>query len=494
MTDVRIALASCGCGHDGRLGTGSNESTPAVTVLPAFLSQGREVRQMSVGGYHALALTEDGGVYGWGLNEDGQLGLGNTHSSNNSGAASPVRLDFFDSLASRGERVVSLACGGSHSAALTTHGRLYVCGGNADGQLGLGHTDSVRVWTAVVPGEAGGAVVSWGAATHVSCGTAHTLVACTDVVVDAGEGHKGRRLPVAVLACGRGDFGELGVDADPWAAAQARDRRAQRLWATHAARQQQGAVTLEGDHPDQLKANAERFGWKCAKKRREEFFSPSLALVPVAELTGAGAEEEEEEEGGRWAVAAVVAMHLHSLLVLRRGAAEERRYHWGCYYCGEVEGGESSEPRWAADTPAEAAAGACLLAGDEALLCRMRDATVSVRGSGVLGLGDDDSFEQEWRQVPGLARVAAMAGRSHFLFSSEAGDAVWGFGDNLHGQLAAAGDETVLEPRPVLRAGDRVAGSEDRVRRIIGAYAGARHSVFLLELGIGEEEEKKNVP
>lgn len=189
-------LATCGCGHDGRLGIGDPLhpqgilSTPNLTLLPFFLQMqsstaleaSDKVRSVHCGGYHTIAWTQKGVLYGWGLNEDGQLGMWSQedgHRGKNS-YATPTRITFFDilyqsfieertkcakscpelcssssSLESSAESVeedragflLDVSCGAHHSMVLTRCG-LYVCGKNTFGQLGLGtEKDAVFDWT-----------------------------------------------------------------------------------------------------------------------------------------------------------------------------------------------------------------------------------------------------------------------------------------------------------------------------------------------------------
>ncbi|CAO2831173.1 unnamed protein product [Amaranthus hypochondriacus] len=96
---------------------------------PRLISSLEDVRlvQIACGGYHSLALTEDGKVLSWGHGGHGQLG----HSSNQNQKVPTV----IEALAD--ERVISIACGGSSSAAVTETGKLYMWGNAKDSQLGV---------------------------------------------------------------------------------------------------------------------------------------------------------------------------------------------------------------------------------------------------------------------------------------------------------------------------------------------------------------------
>ncbi|KAG6721256.1 hypothetical protein I3842_03G103700 [Carya illinoinensis] len=89
--------------------------------------EGVRIIQIASGGYHSLALTDDGKVLSWGHGGHGQLG----HSSiQNQKVPEPIK-------ALSDEHVVYIACGGSSSAAVTHEGKLYMWGNAKDSQLGV---------------------------------------------------------------------------------------------------------------------------------------------------------------------------------------------------------------------------------------------------------------------------------------------------------------------------------------------------------------------
>jgi len=75
-----------------------------------------------------LAITEDGKVYSWGRNENGQLGVGNTKDK------------FCPTLVNEisGYHIVKITTGKGHTLFLTDDGRVLSCGLNTSGQCGLG--------------------------------------------------------------------------------------------------------------------------------------------------------------------------------------------------------------------------------------------------------------------------------------------------------------------------------------------------------------------
>ncbi|WP_233601446.1 hypothetical protein [Corallococcus sp. AB038B] len=88
---------------------------------------------------HTVALKQDGTVWAWGRNADGQLGDGTT-------TARPTPAQ---ALGVTG--VAALVAGGSHTLALKQDGTVWAWGRNAEGQLGDG-TAEVRLTPVQVPG------------------------------------------------------------------------------------------------------------------------------------------------------------------------------------------------------------------------------------------------------------------------------------------------------------------------------------------------------
>jgi alpha-tubulin suppressor-like RCC1 family protein len=86
----------------------------AATPVPYRLEVPSPAISLSCGWEHVIILTRDG-VYAWGKNGYGQLGVGDTNAR-----ASPTRLDLTD--------VVQVVCGDNHSLALQKNGAVYTWG------------------------------------------------------------------------------------------------------------------------------------------------------------------------------------------------------------------------------------------------------------------------------------------------------------------------------------------------------------------------------
>ncbi|XP_076233389.1 E3 ubiquitin-protein ligase HERC2 [Calliopsis andreniformis] len=120
-----------GYGAVGRLGIGGTDSVMVPTLLESI--QHVFVKKVAVnsGGKHCLALSSEGHVYSWGEGDDGKLGHGNRLSYD--------RPKLIEELL--GMEIVDIACGGHHSAAITSAGWLYTWGKGRYGRLGHGDSE-----------------------------------------------------------------------------------------------------------------------------------------------------------------------------------------------------------------------------------------------------------------------------------------------------------------------------------------------------------------
>src|SRR5919112_2743219 len=126
-----------GLNQDGQLGDGTNtdSSTPVEVKDPndpsGYLSG---VKALAAGSSHSLALKDDGTVWAWGDNRasqgtriGGQLGDDEITSSN-----TPLQVSDLPG------GIEAIAAGGAHGLALKDDGTVWAWGMNQDGQLGNG--------------------------------------------------------------------------------------------------------------------------------------------------------------------------------------------------------------------------------------------------------------------------------------------------------------------------------------------------------------------
>ena len=617
------SLFVAGCGHDGRLGLGNEMNHSSFIRHPFFRQHNLVIVSIHLGGYHTFVRTTSG-VYAFGLNEDGQLGLGEKSPS----CRTPRLVPFFGD----GSTLVDIACGAYHTVAWMIDG-IYSCGSNSHGQLGQQDYDSrsnfTRVPTinAVEDTSSSAHVQQLLPVTHISCGTYHTLIGLKDIIIprsiknQQGGGGEGDEevpylYPIAIVACGKGDFGELGYDAEHWDVMAAKERRIKdgvHARAHHvgmggdassfnvlfgsgissqegAAAGGQGAgVYGDGGGEDIISeapattstAGAPKLKPKPkfsikSKVRRAEFSHPTLKPIRMQVLDDQAVRfslpaetiDKNDRVTKRICNAAATiaepysavtkvkrivqlkAAHLHSIVQLEVELAEGsepsasswvQSYHFGCYFCNGVEGDESSIPildteRTTFDTDGKEkmkqTGGIVFHAGHEIcfgvtglnhpkLPLAAASAPVLVRGKGNLGLKDEDSLEQEWRELllhvtctssaQSAVEVRKLCGREHFLLwtrvrqegdgrsspshdgSPPAVDYVYGFGDNLTGQVGCGSeDDKVLSPELVLHtirpSGEAGQPSPPKhavpgvdLVRVLDVACGIRHSMLLVE-------------
>ena len=147
------AVFAWGSNQYGSLGLGNG--TPGfhnpvpVRVGAAGALAGKTITAIAAVSSRGMALTDDGQVFGWGINWNGELGNGGTASG-----LVPVAVDTSGALA--GKFVTTLACGSSHTAVLTRDRSIFAWGDNGNGELGYpGWEDSlvpVEVATGVMAG------------------------------------------------------------------------------------------------------------------------------------------------------------------------------------------------------------------------------------------------------------------------------------------------------------------------------------------------------
>ena len=118
-------------------------STTPVEVGTIGGSPGTKVTAISMGGEHGCALLVDGTVWCWGKNNDGQLGNG----TNTAFIASPVQV--WAGATTQLTGVSGLALGQRHSCAFKQDGTVWCWGSNLEGQLGLSESGIKKYATLV---------------------------------------------------------------------------------------------------------------------------------------------------------------------------------------------------------------------------------------------------------------------------------------------------------------------------------------------------------
>lgn len=127
-------LYSWGCGEQGQLGRRVLERHKNLGLRPANITprSGRSkvnITKVVCGSYHTLAISQDGNLYSMGLNNFGQLGLGDFEDR--------VTADLVEPGNWGGSLVVDASAGEHHSMVLLSTGQILTFGRADMGQLGV---------------------------------------------------------------------------------------------------------------------------------------------------------------------------------------------------------------------------------------------------------------------------------------------------------------------------------------------------------------------
>ncbi|XP_055500570.1 X-linked retinitis pigmentosa GTPase regulator-like isoform X1 [Leucoraja erinacea] len=190
LKSERVKLAACGRNHtliwteqgniyatgdnsEGQLGLGDNQERTTFQRVEYFTGKGK-IKQLAAGSNISAALTEDGNLFMWGDNSEGQIGLGSETSA------------FLPRQVNVGKTVSWVSCGYYHSALVTGEGELYTFGESDNGKLGLplGETINNRIPQPVNN-------IS-GKVKQVACGGGHTLILTEQDVYAFGFGQFGQ--------------------------------------------------------------------------------------------------------------------------------------------------------------------------------------------------------------------------------------------------------------------------------------------------------------
>ena len=197
-------VVSWGLNNNGQLGIGSTtQSNVPVAVTTTGPLAGKVVCAVSTGNLHSLALCTDGTLASWGFNAFGQLGNNSTTSSNVPVAVTTVGTPL------AGKTVIAIGAGIYHSVAVCSDGTIVTWGFNTYGQLGNSTTTNSKVPVAVTTA---GTLLAGKSVVSVVAGGYHNLALCSDgTLVTWGENNNGQlgnnsttnsSVPVAVTTAG----------------------------------------------------------------------------------------------------------------------------------------------------------------------------------------------------------------------------------------------------------------------------------------------------
>ena len=108
-----------GLNENGQLGLGPD--APSIVRKPVLNPYIQNVIKLSAGNEHSLAITKTGDLYVWGA--AGLTGLGHQNK-----VEIPTKMEFFNK-----NRVVQAVCGGLHTVVITKDGECYSWGSTEGG-------------------------------------------------------------------------------------------------------------------------------------------------------------------------------------------------------------------------------------------------------------------------------------------------------------------------------------------------------------------------
>ena len=122
--------------YDGELGNGKTDST----IVPICISdiEGNELKGKNIvdivkSGFFKVALDDNGKVYTWGSNVGGQLGNGTENDS-----SVPICISDTENSVLKGKNIKNISANGYTVCAIDDNGKVYTWGDNERGQLGNG--------------------------------------------------------------------------------------------------------------------------------------------------------------------------------------------------------------------------------------------------------------------------------------------------------------------------------------------------------------------
>ncbi|MDR2153288.1 MAG: hypothetical protein LBO72_10765 [Helicobacteraceae bacterium] len=129
---------AAGWNYEGQLGLGDTDMRENFTLVSSL--SGAKIAALAAGSSHSLALDFSGRVYATGYNKNGQLGLGDNKNRQT--------WTLVSSLS--GAKIVAIAAGDYHSFAIDESGKVYATGMNEFGQLGVGDQNDRAVFTPAI--------------------------------------------------------------------------------------------------------------------------------------------------------------------------------------------------------------------------------------------------------------------------------------------------------------------------------------------------------
>ena len=442
-----------GSNSNGQLGINSSSSDSPVPVQVVNLTG---VIAIAAGGDHSLAVRNDGTVWAWGANANGQLGNNSTTDS-----LVPVQVSASGAALSG---ILLVAAGDNHSLALRNDGTVLAWGANAHGQLGTGGTTDSHIaiptvtmtgsMVAVAAGKnhsvaltASGSVFAWGAdasgqvgdggGSDVSAPMAVPAVRGASAIAAGGDHSLALVATGAVYAWGANSYGELGLGGAPSAGnPPALVPGLSRVVAVTAGAENSIAVSSDG--------SVRVWGGNDHGQLGDGTLNTSTSPEVIGELNGTIATSEGP---------------VHTLALHSDGTV----WAWGANASGQLGNNSQATSLFPVQASGVMHAVAVAAGGDYSLatgslpgtgfsLALGADGTVWAWGDNSLGqMGNGTTQPQQVipAQVLGLSGIVAVSAGANFVLALRYDGTVWAWGAGAYGQLGNSTNGTGNSAVPI---------------------------------------------
>jgi len=461
----------------GQLGDG----TTATRHTPVKVNNLTDVIAINAGAYHSLALRSNGTVWAWGNNGNGQLGDNTTTQR-----TSPVQVKGLNNSGFL-TGIATISTGNSHSLALKNDGTVWAWGWNINGQLGDGTTTQrttpvqVSTLTSVTDISAGGGhnlaikndgtVWAWGANSSGQLGD-NTTTQKTSPVQVKGLNNSGFLTDVTDISAGSHSLA-VKSDGTAWA------------WGPNAYGQLGDSTTTQRNTPVQVNNLTDVttisafIEHSLAVKSDDTIWAwgyNGSGQLGIGNTTNSNTPKLVDSLAALMSSSPPVQIAAgvnHSLVLLDNGTV----WAWGRNNSGQVGNGTTT------NSASLARAGSltdiiAISAGDSHSLALKSDGTVWAWGSnssGQLGVNTYFTVINTPIQVSNLTGIIAIsAGNNHSLALKSDGT-VWAWGYNGYGQL---GNSTTNSSSTPVQVKSSLLGISN-LTGITAISAGASYSLAL---------------
>jgi alpha-tubulin suppressor-like RCC1 family protein len=367
----KTAIYAWGYNKHGELGNGSTSNSS----LPVQVQGINDIKSISTGGDHSLALKSDGTLWAWGYNCYGQLG-------NNSTSNSSYPIQVLGLIGT----ISSISTGAFHSQVIINDGTVWAWGENLFGELG-----NISTLNSSQPVQ----VLNLSGIGSISAGAFHSLVLKSDKTV---------------WAWGKNLFGELGngTTINSFQSVQASNLIEVKSVSSGAYH----SLTLKNDGT--VWAWGENLYGELGNGTTLNSFQP----VQVLNLSGAGS---------------ISAGAFHSLALKSDGTV----WAWGDNYFGQL-GNNSSTNSFQPVQVTGINGVMSISAGEHHSLALKNDGTVWAWGYNYYSqLGNDTTSDRNYipKQVQLLSGVSSISAGANHSLALKSDGTVWAWGYNAQGEL-----------------------------------------------------------